>query len=197
MLAWLRSLLTSILQSLGFLDQKATLVLLGLDNAGKTTLQYKLKTGKIITFAPTQRAKAENLTLGGLSISAWDLGGHKAARHLWKNYSAMADGVIFMLDGADTERLPEAKQELDALVSLPEVVGLPILVLANKSDLKEALGRAALLEGLGINSKAAVNLELFQISVYQGTGFEAGFQWLAKQINQTSERKQILQTQAD
>jgi GTPase SAR1 family protein len=82
MLALLKSFFTGLLQQMGFLNKRATIVLLGLDNAGKTTLQYKLKHGNVQAFVPTQRAKEEELTIGGVSIKAWDLGGHQAVRSL-------------------------------------------------------------------------------------------------------------------
>lgn len=106
----LRSWLSSVLQSLGFAQKQATIVLLGLDNAGKTTLQWKLKTGRLQQFAPTQRAKEEVLVIDGLQIRAWDLGGHQAARQLWTKYCAMADGIVVMVDANEPTRFPEAAQ---------------------------------------------------------------------------------------
>ncbi len=107
----------SILEKLGFIGKEATLVLLGLDNAGKTTLQFKLKTGKLQGFTPTERAKEETLQIGGVTIKAWDLGGHAAARHLWRRYATAADGIVFMVDAADRDRIAEAKTELHSLLS--------------------------------------------------------------------------------
>jgi len=71
----LRGWLTSLLQSLGFASKSATVILLGLDNAGKTTLQHRLKSGQLQQFMPTQRAKEETMQIEGLTIRAWDLGG--------------------------------------------------------------------------------------------------------------------------
>ena len=67
-LEYLRSIFVSVLQKLGFVNKEATIVLLGLDNAGKTTLQWKLKTGSVQLFVPTQRAKEEEFVSGPLDF---------------------------------------------------------------------------------------------------------------------------------
>ena len=51
--------------------------------------RYKLKSGSLQQFLPTQRAKEETLQVEGVTIKAWDLGGHQAARQLWTKYAAM------------------------------------------------------------------------------------------------------------
>ena len=78
--------------------------------SSKTTLQWRLKTGELQDFAPTQRAKEELLTIEGLQIRAYDLGGHAAARQLWTKYCAMADGIVFMVDANEPARFEEAAQ---------------------------------------------------------------------------------------
>ena len=63
---YIRSLFQSLLLRLGLASKDATLVLLGLDNAGKTTLLYRLKNGSVKPFAPTQRANIEEVSVGSL-----------------------------------------------------------------------------------------------------------------------------------
>ena len=133
------SYITSIIQSLksilfGFYQNKqGTILLLGLDNAGKTTLLHKLRTNTIVSFSPTERPHCETFYMntssssssssssrskGGIKFVGWDLGGHEAVRHLWDDYCMMdnIDAVIFMIDAVDYHRLEEVRDELDALV---------------------------------------------------------------------------------
>mmetsp|Transcript_18804 Transcript_18804/g.29889 ORF Transcript_18804/g.29889 Transcript_18804/m.29889 type:complete len:121 (-) Transcript_18804:549-911(-) len=77
---------TGILKLFGFYSKEATVVLIGLDNAGKTTLQYKLRTGESYSFVPTQKPQEQEITIGNVKLQTWDLGGHKAVRKLWKQY---------------------------------------------------------------------------------------------------------------
>ncbi len=166
----------SVLQQLGFANREATLGLLGLDNAGKTTLQYRLKSGNVQDFVPTQRMKEEVFAVGGVTVRTCDVGGHAAARYLWKRFSTQADGIVFMVDASDSERLVEARQELLGLLDDPVVAGTPLIVLANKCDLPEALSREDLVRGLGIDDQ----VRLYRCSVVSGTGYVEGFRWLAE-----------------
>lgn len=65
----------------------------------------------------------------------WDVGGQEKLRPLWKSYTRCTDGIIFVVDSCDTERLEEAKMELTRTARSPDNAGVPILILANKQDL--------------------------------------------------------------
>lgn len=142
MWTYLQSLIRSFLQSWGLLGKEGTLLVLGLDNAGKTTLLHRLKTGgEIRSFPPTDRPTLEDFTLPGtaLHFTAWDLGGHEAVRHLWEDYvSTQVSAVLFLIDATDSDRLEEAAFELDALVGEQLLAGLPVAILLNKCDIPEA-----------------------------------------------------------
>jgi GTP-binding protein SAR1 len=181
----------SILYSLGLLQKKATILLLGLDNAGKTTLLYKLKHGTIHTFVPTQRAQLEEMVIGNGSIKfrAWDLGGHEAVRHIWRDYYVNADAIVFVVDSADRERVDEAKRELHAVMEEPALQTVPLLILGNKVDLKTSLPGEQLVSALALGNKIdpATSITrrpvaLFSCSLVEGYGYGAAFQWLAEYL---------------
>lgn len=65
----------------------------------------------------------------------WDVGGQEKLRPLWKSYTRCTDGIIFVVDSCDAERLEEAKMELTRTARSPDNAGVPILILANKQDL--------------------------------------------------------------
>eukprot|EP00042_Codosiga_hollandica_P017453 m.48087 g.48087 ORF g.48087 m.48087 type:complete len:183 (+) comp47661_c0_seq1:22-570(+) len=94
-----------LLYSLGLASKNAAIVLLGLDNAGKTTLLYRLRTGEMHSFLPTQRAQQQQLQIGQLRLNAWDVGGHERVRALWQTYAIQANAIIFLIDSADRARL--------------------------------------------------------------------------------------------
>lgn len=125
-----------------FRRPELNVVVVGLDNAGKTAVVDRLKlafgpsrkVGKLDT-KPTMGMNFAKLDIAGCRVTFWDLGGSKKLRGLWERYYADAHGWIFVLDSADRERLAEARDEF--LKQQPN--DLPCLVLLNKADLTDCL----------------------------------------------------------
>lgn len=68
-------------------------------------------------------------------MNVWDIGGQKAIRPYWKNYYENTDGMVFVVDSSDEERIKECFEELGALLEEEALVKVPLLVYANKQDL--------------------------------------------------------------
>ena len=176
-----RSLLRSLLDSLGFKGKEGTLLLLGLDNAGKTTLLHRLRTGQIRNYPPTDRPSlTEKFTISGITFSAWDLGGHEAVRHLWSDYAPECKALLFLIDASDVERLEEAGYELDALIA-EGIIGadIPIAILLNKCDLPSARPSADVCDKIQYKDFRTETMRIFRISVLKGEGYQEAFQWIA------------------
>jgi len=178
------SLWTSLLQSLGLYNKKGNLLLLGLDNAGKTTLLHKLSTGDLRPFPPTDRPRQDSfVTNTGLSFEAWDLGGHEAVRHLWEDFVCTeVSAVLFLIDAGDPERLEEAGYELDALVGEKVLAGIPIALLLNKCDLDTAQSNDVVCKAIDYGHlkevQGADKMKIFRISVLKGEGYQDAFRWI-------------------
>ncbi|XP_072303428.1 ADP-ribosylation factor-like 4ab [Eucyclogobius newberryi] len=124
------------------------IVILGLDCAGKTTVLYRLRFNEFVNTVPTKGFNTERIkvSLGSKGRAAsfhfWDVGGQEKLRPLWRSYTRCADGIIFVVDSVDTERIEEAKTELHKITRLGENQGVPVLVVANKQDLRNSLTQA-------------------------------------------------------
>lgn len=179
-----------LLAKLGIFSKKGRLVVIGLDNAGKSTLLTMLLRNKVMPHEPTHQPVTDEIRIGYMKLRAVDMGGHTIARRMWKQYSQEADAVVFIVDAADTERFQEAALELHKLLignALP--AHAPVLILGNKCDLPSAVRKEELYYSLGLdqlamgaNGQPPRPLQLFMCSVYEGVGFPEGLEWLGKCI---------------
>jgi GTPase SAR1 family protein len=97
------------------------IVMLGLDNAGKTTILYKLKVGQVVQTTPTIGFNVETVSRKNVTFSVWDVGGQDQIRGLWRHYFLNTQAVIFVVDSNDNNRLKEARDELWKVLESPEV----------------------------------------------------------------------------
>ncbi|KAM6400399.1 ADP-ribosylation factor-like protein 13B [Rhynochetos jubatus] len=128
--------------------RKVTLVMVGLDNAGKTAVLHGMQGKSLEDVCPTVGFSKIHLKTQHLEVTIFDLGGRKTIRKIWRNYYAESHGVIFVVDSSDIERMEEVKEALREVLSSPRVSGKPMLVLANKQDSEEALPEADILDYL-------------------------------------------------
>ncbi|XP_042507484.1 ADP-ribosylation factor 1-like [Macadamia integrifolia] len=100
-----------------FAKREMRVLMVGLDATGKTTILYKLKLGEIVTTIPTIGFNVETVDYKNVSFTVWDLGGQDKIRPLWRYYFQNTQGVIFVVDSNDRERISEAGNELHRMVS--------------------------------------------------------------------------------
>eukprot|EP00118_Oscarella_pearsei_P025301 m.307952 g.307952 ORF g.307952 m.307952 type:complete len:197 (+) comp43090_c0_seq1:117-707(+) len=166
------------------------IVMVGLDSAGKTTILFRLKFDETISTIPTIGFNVETITVAGVTFSVWDVGGQDRIRPLWKHYLKSTDGLIFVIDSADRARLDEAKIELVNLVRSDDMKGVPILVIANKQDLKEAVRPDDLVDMLSLNDLTKSNEWYLQTAcALTGDGLVNGIEVLADMIEECRQSK--------
>lgn len=131
--------LLDLIRKLRRSHKEARILVLGLDNAGKTTILKKMSKEDISSVMPTQGFNIKSIVQDGFKLNVWDIGGQKTIRGYWNNYFESTDALVFVIDSSDRRRLQETGQELSELVEDEKLAGLPLLVFANKQDLLQAL----------------------------------------------------------
>eukprot|EP01114_Cavostelium_apophysatum_P002369 TRINITY_DN12106_c0_g1_i2.p1 TRINITY_DN12106_c0_g1~~TRINITY_DN12106_c0_g1_i2.p1 ORF type:complete len:181 (+),score=12.43 TRINITY_DN12106_c0_g1_i2:268-810(+) len=164
----------------GLREQRILLV--GLDNAGKTTILYKMKLGDHVAEAvPTVGFNVETVQWGKLDLLIWDVGGGESVRHLWRHYYAGVNAIVFVVDAHDTHRLPEAVTELKQMMEEDMLRNARFLVFANKQDLPGALRREDIIKHIALGDSSHV-WEVQECSAIEGSGLTEGFEWLSEQL---------------
>ena len=134
------TLFSTLFDKLSFRKKQWKLLVLGLDNAGKTTFLYQLKLGEVVNTAPTIGFNVETIKYKRCSFTCWDVGGQKKIRSLWRHYYRGSDGLIFLVDSADNgqERMADVREQLHRMLECEELRDIKVLVMANKQDMKDA-----------------------------------------------------------
>ncbi|KAL4237531.1 hypothetical protein ACF0H5_002245 [Mactra antiquata] len=177
------SKLTKALSSLK--DCPARIAMIGLDGAGKTTILYRFKMNETLTTLPTIGFNVETLSpIKGLTLTVWDMGGQDRMRPLWRMYLRGTDGVIFVVDSADRERIMEAKDELMRVLDTQEMRNVPLVVLANKQDLPGAVSADQLTKCLGLPQMMTRRWTILEACATTGEGVCEAMETLAKMVKQ-------------
>ncbi|XP_071509241.1 ADP-ribosylation factor-like protein 4A [Diadema antillarum] len=153
--------------------------ILGLDWSGKTSVLYRLKLDEYVNTVPTisfntEKIKCKTGSAKGTTFKFWDAGGAEKLRPLWKSYARAADGIVFVVDSTDRDRMDEARCELFKVTQLQETKGVPVLLIANKQDLREAVGLGFIEDALSIAELRAQQRTVQIVSgcALTGEGFE-------------------------
>ncbi|KRX10383.1 P-loop containing nucleoside triphosphate hydrolase [Pseudocohnilembus persalinus] len=117
-------------------QKNKNIIFLGLDSSGKTTILYQLKLGEVVTTIPTFGINQENVKFKNHLFQFWDLSGSENLRKLWKTYDINIQAIIFVVDSYDEQRIDLAKTVFQSLLDDQSIQDIPILILANKQDIK-------------------------------------------------------------
>ncbi|CAK9033624.1 ADP-ribosylation factor, partial [Durusdinium trenchii] len=155
------------------------ILMVGLDAAGKTTILYKLKLGEVVTTIPTIGFNVETVDYKNISFTVWDVGGQDKIRPLWRHYYQNTQGLIFVVDSNDRDRIEPAREELLKMINEDELRDAVILVFANKQDLPNAMTAAEVTDKLGLHSLRSRNWYIQATCATTGDGLYEGLDWLS------------------
>lgn len=115
--SWEQGLL-GLLKKIRKTDKEARILVLGLDNSGKTTILKVLSDEDISKIEPTKGFNTKSINKEGFKLTVWDIGGQKKIREYWNNYYENNDALVYVIDSADTKRMKESGDELMSLLKV-------------------------------------------------------------------------------
>jgi ADP-ribosylation factor protein 1 len=124
----------------------------------------------------------ETVEYKNISFTVWDVGGQDKIRPLWRHYFQNTQGLIFVVDSNDRDRISEARDELHRMLNEDELRDAVLLVFANKQDLPNAMTAAEITDKLGLHSLRQRHWFIQSTCATSGEGLYEGLDWLSTNI---------------
>ncbi|UQC78714.1 ADP-ribosylation factor 4 [Colletotrichum lupini] len=167
----------SILRKARLKDKEMRILMLGLDNAGKTTIVKKIMGEDVNTVSPTLGFIIKTIDYDGYKLNIWDVGGQKTLRSYWRNYFEKTDALIWVVDATDRLRIEDCREELHGLLQEE--------VRANGEDGEEdddTCGRGAeltyFIQGLQLEAIRTHRWHVLRCSAMTGSNLKEGLAWV-------------------
>ncbi|KAK0597568.1 hypothetical protein LWI29_026579 [Acer saccharum] len=177
-------------------------LILGIDKAGKTTLLEKLKSlyTNVEGLPPDRIVPTVGLNIGRIEVPNsklvfWDLGGQPGLRSIWEKYYEEAHAVVYVIDAACPSRFEDSKSALEKVLRHEDLQGAPLLILANKQDISDAVSADELAQYLDLK-KLDERVYMFEaVSAFDGMGIKESVEWLLE-VMERSKRTEMLRARA-
>ena len=153
-----------------------------MQNAGKTTILYRLSLGQLVKTTPTIGSNVEELTYNNVKFQAWDLGGQESTRSVWDVYYMNTDAIVYVIDSMDDEYYEESKIQFHKMLNNPALKNATILIFANKQDLPGAKTVNKLIEDYEFDKIKSHIWHIQSCSALKGEGLVTGIKWLSEQL---------------
>lgn len=166
-------------------EREVRLLILGLDNAGKTTILRKFCGEDINQIEPTLGFNIKTLEHRSYKLNIWDVGGQRTIRAYWRNYFESTDGIVWVVDSSDKARMETCRDELFSLLNEEKLAGASLLILANKQDIAGALSSEEIADILQLKVNKNFSKRHWSIlpcSAVTGDGLVGGMDWMTDDI---------------
>lgn len=186
-------ILERLAEWLGMKKKEANIIVVGLDNSGKTSILNFLKPPDVRShdIVPTVGFNVESFQTKALKFNAFDMSGQGRYRNLWEHYYKDCHAVIFVIDSSDKLRMVVAKDELDQILRHPDIQRkrVPILFFANKMDLRDALSSVKVSTVMSLDQIRDKPWHICASNALTGEGLSEGIDWLTDQVKEVLKTK--------
>jgi ADP-ribosylation factor-like protein 2 len=162
--------------------RETRILMLGLDNSGKTTTLKRIVGENVREVAPTLGFNIKTVVHRGLTVNIWDVGGQKSLRPYWRNYFERTDAMIWVVDSTDILRMSDCRAELHDLLKEERLQSSSLLVFANKQDVGGALSIDDIREALSLDAIKTHTWHIQSCSALTGENVLEGLDWVVAEI---------------
>ncbi|XP_055252823.1 putative ADP-ribosylation factor-like protein 5C [Moschus berezovskii] len=164
-----------------FREREHKVIIVGLDNAGKTTILYQFLTNEVVHTCPTIGSNVEEIVLQKTHFLMWDIGGQEALRSTWNTYYSSTEFIILVIDSTDRDRLLTTREELYKMLAHEALRDASILIFANKQDIKDSMTIVEISQFLTLSAIKDHPWHIQGCCALTGEGLPAGLQWMQSQ----------------
>ena len=153
------------------------ILLMGFDESGKIKIFNHFKYfDEHKNNIPSIGFNLECIYYKGCNFTLWILGGDSKNRVMWRNYFQNAHAIILVIDSTDKDNIEDANEEIRKLSIEEELKGCPILIMANRQDLENALSPEEIKKELGEITERKFDVK--GTSAKTGQGIQEAFEWI-------------------
>jgi len=178
---------------LGQRNREIRILVVGLDNSGKSTIINHIKPNKekLQEIVPTVGFKVETFSKRNITFTMFDMSGQSRYRTIWEHHYHDAEAIIFVLDSADRARICVAKDELIDILNHKHIAGrnIPILFFANKMDIHDAMTPMDIVEEMGLTEIEDKDWHIEKSNAVTGENVDMGITWLSEKMQEQNTRK--------
>ncbi|XP_006068602.1 putative ADP-ribosylation factor-like protein 5C isoform X4 [Bubalus bubalis] len=164
-----------------FWEREHKVIIVGLDNAGKTTILYQFLTNEVVHTRPTIGSNVEEIVLQKTHFLMWDIGGQESLRSTWNTYYSNTEFIILVIDSTDRDRLLTTREELYKMLAHEALRDASILIFANKQDMKDSMTIMEISQFLTLSAIKDHPWHIQGCCALTGEGLPAGLQWMQSQ----------------
>ncbi|XP_056338946.1 ADP-ribosylation factor-like protein 5B isoform X2 [Oenanthe melanoleuca] len=151
-----------------FGSQEHKVIIVGLDNAGKTTILYQFLMNEVVHTSPTIGSNVEEIVVKNTHFLMWDIGGQESLRSSWNTYYSNTEFIILVVDSIDRERLSITKEELYRMLA--------------HEDMKGCMSAAEISAYLTLSSIKDHPWHIQSCCALTGEGLCQGLEWMTSRI---------------
>ncbi|XP_061219735.1 ADP-ribosylation factor-like protein 5A isoform X1 [Neopsephotus bourkii] len=165
-----------------YVGSEHKVIIVGLDNAGKTTILYQFSMNEVVHTSPTIGSNVEEIVVNNTRFLMWDIGGQESLRSSWNTYYTNTEFVIVVVDSTDRERISVTKEELYKMLAHEDLKKAGLLIFANKQDVKECMTVAEISQFLKLTSIKDHQWHIQACCALTGEGLCQGLEWMMSRL---------------